>query len=245
MIGFSYNGIHSRTYDIIAKTVSRPILPILRKRELIIPGRHGTYDFNDNTFEKRFIEIELRYVGTSFDELRTRARTIASWLNGYDGSKNLIFDDESNKWYTGKIYSEIGLSNLFRLGEATVTFECEPFAYISGTASFTWASSPHTFEQNNNGTIKTPLDITIVGVVENPQIIQDGTTATFTISANMTAGGTMIIDSDAMVVTYEGANYLDKMTGTFVDLEVGANKLFFHGTNPSAEVTFSWNYRFL
>ena len=291
MIGFTYNGIHSRTYDIVAKTVNRPILPVLRKRELAIPGRHGTYDFNDNVFNKRIVEVELRYVGTNFNELRTRARTIASWLNAYDGSKNLIFDDETDKWYTAKIYSEIGLSNLFRLGEATIIFECEPFAYAtlgeydvdyeyddghdydSGLiypnqrtvydwyflapfmnvrhpdsrewCGFAWSYNPHMTSLYNHATIKTPCTITIYGEVENPRIVQEGTTATFTISADMTAGSTMIINSDTMTVTYNGTNYLDKMTGTFIDLEVGSNGFFFYGTNPQAEVTFDWSHRWL
>ena len=287
MIGFIYNGISSKTYNIVAKSINRPILPMLRKKELIIPGKHGVYTFESETFEKRFIEVELRYVGTSFDELRTRARTIASWLNAYDGSKNLIFDDETDKWYVAKIYSEIGLSNLFRLGEATVIFECEPFAYaILGEydetyeydtgqnydtgliypnsrfygsyflapffivnakdwCGFSWIYNPHMTSLYNHATIKTPFTITIYGEVENPRIVHEQTTAEFTISANMTAGSTMIINSDTMTITLNGTNYLHKMTGDFLDLEVGANGFFFYGTNPQAEVTFDFEHQWL
>lgn len=291
MITFTYNGISSRTYGIVAKSVNRPILPTLRKRELVIPGKHGVYNFGDETFEKRIIELELRYIGTNFNELRSRARQISYWLNGYSRNKNLIFSDETDKWYTAKIYSEIGLSNLFRLGEATVTFECEPFAYAtlgeydetyeyntgqdydSGLiypnqrtvydwyflapffnvrsadsrewCGFSWSYNPHMTSLYNYATIKTPFTITIYGEVENPRIVQEGTTATFTISANMTSGSTMIINSDTMTITLNGTNYLHKMTGDFFDLEVGANGFFFYGTNPQAEVTFSWDHRWL
>ena len=291
MIGFSYNGIHSRTYDIVAKTINRPLLPLLRRRELTVPGRHGVYDFNDNTFDKRIIEVELRYVGTSFNELRTRARSISSWLNGYDGNKNLIFDDETDKYYVAKIYSDIRLTNLFTLGETTIIFECEPFAYAdlgqydetfeydtgyeydSGLiypnqrtvydwyflapfmnvrhqgsrewCGFAWSYNPHMTSLYNHATIKTPFTITIYGEVENPRIVHEQTTAGFTISANMTSGSTMIIDSDTMTVTLNGSNYLHKMTGDFIDLEVGANGFFFYGTNPHAEVTFDWSHRWL
>jgi len=291
MIGFTYNGIHSRTYDIVAKTISRPILPILRRRELMIPGKHGTYSFNDEVFDKRIIEIELRYIGTSFAELRTRARQIAYWLSGYSGTKNLIFDDENDKWFVAKIYSEIGLTNLFKLGEATIIFECEPFAYAtlgqydvtyeydtgedydSGLiypnqrtvydwyflapffnvrnadsrewCGFAWSYNPHMTSLYNHATIKTPCTITIYGEVENPRIVQEETTATFTISANMTAGSTMIIDSDTMTVILNGTNYLHKMTGDFIDLETGANGFFFYGTNPKAEVTFDFDHQWL
>jgi len=267
------------------------MLPVLRKRELVIPGRHGVYDFGDNTLEKRVIEVELKYIGTSLNELRTRARQIAYWLNGYSGTKKLIFDDEIDKWYVAKIYSEIGLQNLFKLGQCAVQFECEPFAYAtldqydetysygSGQeydagliypnqrtvydwyflapffnvrhpdsrewCGFAWSFNPHMTSLYNYGTIETPFTITIYGEVENPRIYQETTSAAFTISANMTAGSTMIIDSENMTVTLNGANYLHKMTGNFLNLEVGANGFFFYGTNPHAEVTFSWNHRWL
>jgi len=287
LIGFSYNGISSSIYGIVAKSANRPLLPLLRKRELVIPGKHGVYEFADETFDKRIIEVQLKYVGTSFAELRTRARQIAYWLSGYGGTKNLIFDDETERWYVAKIYNEIGLQNLFTIGECTIQFECEPFAYAtlyeydetflydtgetydSGLiypnqrsygsyflapffsvnakdwCGFQWAYSLHMTSLYNHATIETPFAINIFGAVENPQIVQEGTTATLTISANLTAGSTMIIDSDNMTVTLNGTNYLHKMTGSFINLEIGANGLFFYGTNPNAEVTFDWEHRFL
>jgi predicted phage tail component-like protein len=291
MIGFIYNGVKSSTYNIVAKSLNRPILPTLRSRELAIPGKHGTYDFGDNTYENRIIEVELRYIGTSFEELRTRTRQIASWLNGFSGKKNLVFDDEPDKWYVSKIYSAVGLTNLFKIGETTVQFECEPFAYAlleeydetfeydtgelydagliypnartvydwtflapyfnirNGDSrewcGFPWSYNPHMTSLYNHATIETPFTITIYGEVENPRIYQETTSAEFTISANMTSGSTMIIDSENMTVTLNGTNYLHKMTGDFLNLEVGANGFFFYGTNPQAEVTFDFLHQWL
>ena len=291
MINFTYNSIKSTTYGIVAKTVNRPMLPILRKRELVIPGKHGAYSFGDETFDKRLIEVELKYVGTSFNELRTRARQIAYWLSGFSGTKNLVFSDEPDKWYVAKIYSEIGLQNFFKLGQATVQFECEPFAYALLSAydvnsiydteelytagltypnartvydwtflapffnirngdsrewcGFPWSYNPHMTSLHNHATIETPFTITIYGKVENPRVYQETTSATFTISANMTAGSTMIINSDNMTVTLNGTNYLHKMTGDWLNLEVGANGFFFYGTNPQAEVTFDFLHQWL
>lgn len=164
MITFTYNSISSNTYSIIAKSVNRPMLPVLRKRELVIPGRHGTYDFGDNTFDKRTIEVELRYVGTSFSELRTRARQISDWLSGYDGEKNLIFSDETDKYYVAKIYSEVGLSNLFTIGEATVQFECQPFAYAvtESSTTATVTASGDIITVSSSGTFNTPPIVTLV-----------------------------------------------------------------------------------
>ncbi len=294
MIGFTYNGTHSSEYGIVAKTVNRPILPTLRKRELVVPGKHGTYDFNDNTFENRIIEVELRYIGTSFEELRTRSREIAYWLSGYSEEKNLIFDDEDDKWYVAKIYSTVGLTNLFKLGETTIQFECEPFAYAtldeydetyeydtgedydSGLiypnartvydwyflapyfnirngdsrewCGFPWTYNPHMTGLYNHGTIETPFTITIYGEVTGPiTIYQETTSASITISADMTAGSTMVIDTETMTVSYNGTNYLNYVSGDIdnFNLQIGTNGFFFYGTNPICEVTFDWEHRFL
>ena len=293
MIGFTYGGISSRAYSIVAKSINRPILPVLRKRELAIPGRHGVYDFADNTFENRIIEVELRYVGTSFAELRTRARQIASWLSGFSGNKNLVFSDETDKYYIAKIYSEIGLQNFFKLGEATITFECQPFAYDVGDTiyaydetysydtsqqydsgliypncrtvydwyflapffnvrqvdsrewcGFGWSYNPHMTSLYNHATAETPLTISIFGDVTNPRIYQETTSAELTISGTITAS-TLVINSDTMQVLLNGSSYVTTISGEFFNLQPGANGFFFYGISPHAEVTFSWNHRWL
>lgn len=177
MIGFTYNSIHSSTYGIVAKTINRPILPSLRKQELVIPGKHGVYNFGDETFDKRIIDVEIKYIGTSFEELRTRAREIADWLNAYSGTKNLKFDDETDKYYIAKIYSSIGLQNLFKVGETTIQFECNPFAYsttLRGVTA-TVTASGDIVTVSSSGTFNTP---SIISLTNN------GTSAitTFTLS---------------------------------------------------------------
>jgi predicted phage tail component-like protein len=293
VITFTYNSISSRTYSIVAKSVNRPILPVLRKRELVVPGKHGTYDFQVNTFDKRIIEVELRYVGTSIAELRTRARQIAYWLSGFSGNKNLVFSDEPDKYYIGKIYSEIGLQSFLRRGEATIIFECQPFAYDVGDTicsydetlpydaayaydtgliypncrtsydwyflapffnvrnansrlwcGFGWSYNPHMTGLYNHATAETPLTISIFGDVTNPRIYQETTSAQLTISGTITAS-TLVIDSDNMQVTLNGSNYVTTISGEFFNLSPGANGFFFYGVSPHAEVTFSWQHRWL
>ena len=128
MIGFEYNSLHSYNgFNIIAKSVNRPLLPALNKREIAIPGKQGTYDFSENTYANRIISVLIQYVGSSFNDLRLRARDIAAWLS-QTSYKELIFDDEPDKYYLAKIYGDVGLENFFRLGKATINFECQPFA---------------------------------------------------------------------------------------------------------------------
>jgi len=128
MITLEYNALDSYgDFQIIAKSVDRPILPTLRKRELTIPGRHGVYDFGDNTYDNRIIPVSIKYVGTTFNDLRLRARDIAAWLS-QTSYKELIFSDEPDKYYLAKIYDPVGLETFFRLGKAIVKFECQPHA---------------------------------------------------------------------------------------------------------------------
>ena len=134
MIDFEYNGISSRTYGVISKSTSRPILPALRRKELTIPGKHGTYSFGSDVYDNRIVSVDIAYVGDTLNEFRLHARDIAVWLS-QTSYKELIFDDEPDKYYLAKIYNDIGLETLYTLGEATIQFECQPFAlYIISSA---------------------------------------------------------------------------------------------------------------
>jgi predicted phage tail component-like protein len=218
------------------KSIDRTMLPSMRRREIVIPNKHGTYDFYGGTFEKRLLDVELKYVGSSLTALRTNARSIAAWLETLSAVKTLKFDDETDKYYNARIFSNIGLSNLFLLGETTVQFECEPFAYAaldeydetynydegheydsglyyanatSAGASFNWSFRPHYAGLYNHATYKTPLSITITGDVENPIITNEtsGISSTLTISAAVTSSG-----SDTLIIDSE--NYTVELNGT-------------------------------
>lgn len=271
MIGFTYNSIKSSTYGIVAKSVNRPMLPTLRKRELVIPGKHGVYDFDDNTFEKRIIEVELKYIGTNFTELRTRARQIAVWLNGFNGSKNLIFHDETDKYYVGKIYSEIGLQNLFKVGQCTVQFEVDPFAYylvstgddITWTSNLTWDSDYVTWQTylsytytvtagvtaniTNYGTFNARPIFEITGSFTNFTITQG--TATLTYTETVTGSQTLTINCENYIVALGSTNKMYALSGTstneFFELTTGDNTLIFSGTSLNCNVTVDFTAKYL
>ena len=135
MIGFEYNGTHSYdAYGIYIKSSNRSILPALRKREIMISGKHGTYDFGENTYDNRIVSVDIAYIRDTLNDLRLHARDIAAWLS-QTSYKELIFDDEPDKYYLAKIYNDIGLETLYTLGEATIQFECQPFALYVVTSA--------------------------------------------------------------------------------------------------------------
>ena len=135
MITVEYNTLDSYAdFQIIAKSVDRPILPALRKREMAIPGKHGTYSFGSDIYDNRIISVLIQYIGATFNDLRLRARDIAAWLS-QTSYKELIFSDEPDKYYLAKIYDPVALESLYRVGKATVQFECQPFALYVVTSA--------------------------------------------------------------------------------------------------------------
>ena len=125
--GFSFNNRHSSEFEIFMKSDDRTLLPAKTQAAYMIPGRDGTYDSSDFDYQNRIITVQIAFFGSENDmeSLRKKVRDIAKWLSGQG---NLIFDDEPDKAYTAKVTSGISLSQIVRQGQATVSFDCQPFA---------------------------------------------------------------------------------------------------------------------
>lgn len=130
MIGsFEFNNIKSTDYNLVSKSVNRPILPPLRPRMTEIYGKSGLIDYGGGDYATRQIIMHIGYIGTDYNELRTRARSIAAWINTTQWAK-LIINDETDKFYLARVIEGIDFETLNRVGEADITFECQPFAYM-------------------------------------------------------------------------------------------------------------------
>lgn len=245
MNGFSFNGTHSSTYNIVAKSVNRPLLPPLRKREVTVFGKHGTYSFGDNTYDKRLITVAIKYVGSSLDDLRDTARDIAAWLAC--GEAHLIFDDEADLYYESKLYSEIGLANMRLIGEANLTFECQPFAnaVTQTTASYT-ITADVTASLTTSGTFAVRPDINISGSFTTLSITIDS--ATLTYAEAVTATQTVTIDNENYTVKLGSTNKMSVVSGdvtAFLEIPVGGATVTMEGTGLNCNVHFTYNDKFL
>lgn len=161
--GFTFNNRHSSDFNVVARSDDRSLLPEQRRNEFAIPGRDGTLDYGNNAYEKRIITVNIAIVARGLEQLRQSARDVAAWL---DGDGLLIFDDEPDKGYRAKVYSPLSLSLLISCGEATVLFECQPFAQSRHFSQFdcTISTIPHTSAITSNGTRPTPCIIMLRNV---------------------------------------------------------------------------------
>lgn len=165
MVGFSFKNIHSSSLKIVARNIDRSVIPELRKNEFAIPGRHGTIDFGNNTYENRPITAEIGvFENQSMEDFRANIRDIARWLSG---KGPLIFDDEPNKVYQASVYNYVGIDPFeeenyiidpFSAGTIFVTFECQPFAESQDYRQVNIpniATKPYEIPLNVNGTSET------------------------------------------------------------------------------------------
>lgn len=111
-------------------------------------------------------------------------------------------------------------------------------------AGFVWNYATHFSSQHNYGTVETPLIVRISGNVTNPTITNNTNGGTMTIATTL-VNQTLLVDGKRKIVTIDGVNALQYLTGDFVSMDVGENLFTFTGTAPYATVTYQWLNKFI
>lgn len=245
MIGnFTFNGIASQSLGLVAKSISRPILPSIRPRTVQINGVSGLYDFGRVAHDVRYIVMQIGWITkTDYYDYREKTHDIAAWLDTATWS-DLIINDETDKAYKARVVGGVPLEQLFKLGIATVTFECQPYSYalfssgddvawagaetpwISSMTFLTAASYKKDFTTNGTLVFTNPGNQAIN--FRSPQqskfdIKIDGTFSTLTLALNgktinyteALATGTLIFDSINLEVYVGSTNKLGVITGDY------------------------------
>lgn len=250
MIGsFSFNSVESSAYSLVCKSVKRPLLPAAKVNRIEIPGASGAYDFDDDSYELRSVTMQIAYIGTSYEELRTRARQIAAWLANNTWNR-LIINDEPDKYYLAKVTSEIDLQSLWESGTADITFDCQPFAYsldeltfifeVTGTKACSF-TNPGTRKIDFRSPQGSKFIISVMGSWASLNFALNGQSLTYSQSGNSNA--VVQIDNIDMSVIQNGGNSFDKLDGdidTFLSIIPGDNVLTVGGSglNISMSIIF-------
>lgn len=240
MIGaFNFNETESAEFDVVCKSIKRPLLPQAKVKRVELAGASGAYDFPNTEYGLRELEMRITYIGNSFEELRSRARSIAAWLSTDDFAK-LIINDEPDKYYLARVTDEIDMSTMFEAGEVTIKFDCQPFAYSVAdvTEVFETIASQTDCEFEHPGTrvinYRAPSgsksQISISGSWTTLSLALNGKTLTY---SQARSGKTLIIDNIDMEVTIDAANVFNYLGGdidSFLPILPGDNTLTVNGT---------------
>ena len=158
----------------------------------------------------------------------------------FNGSGQVIFSNELDKYYNYAIYDTIDFNRLIRFRTATLNMHVQPFKYSVDEPPITWTNTNGTTIANisvrNTGNIYSKPILTITGsgtvnvYINNTQILE------LKLSA---AGETIIIDVESMNATDTDGNYLNRqVTGDYDNLifKVGSNSLRVTGTLTSITI---------
>lgn len=125
LLGLTFANVHSSTVGLYMDTPERTIKPALRTNMYVVPGRSGSLDYGNDTYDNIEITCKLAYRADQSSAMRAKQRAVAEFLAA---SGPLIFDDEPDKAYQAKVVNSVSMEELARTGTVEVTFLCQPYA---------------------------------------------------------------------------------------------------------------------
>lgn len=167
-MSFTIDGTPASTLNVKLKSdYQEPGSPEIRKREVTVPGRAGSYDFGAE-YGQRTFQLPLITLNTSTQsEVQDVVRNLADTLtddNGDPKEVKLSFDKESNKHYKVKLDDSMGITRYpGNLADIQLNLVAtKPFAFRdTNTTTVNVTSSGQTFQVTNSGSAPTPVVITI------------------------------------------------------------------------------------
>lgn len=248
--GFTFDGEHSNDFNIYLEQKKIEALPESRDYEQQIFGLPGQYDF-ETQHDRRMITLTLTMLSEiSRERLIDNIRKFAALIDPTKGYKQLIFDDEPDKYYLAKYTSSgNGAQQPFVtyeqwMGHVQIGFKCnDPFAYgiFPKEPSFS-VSANQEVDVLNNGTYDTPLQISVTSDsnLSDFEIDLNGELMRFT--GTLPAGRVLKIDTGEMTYYMDQDNALQYWAGEFPNLKPGVNTL---SANKDMNLGLSYRERWL
>lgn len=215
------------------------------------PQQHGA-TYIDTFFRPRRCALTIMIAGCDAEEFQAKHVELVRAMNPLeDGVLRIIADDQTRYTLTCRPVTAITLQrHNARIGEALVQLVADdPFFYTAAeTTPFNSVIDPGllipfiipaviagstnqaSFSVSNGGHVASFPTVTINGPCTNPDIINDTTAETLTVSEFVAAGDTLTVDMGARtaIITSGGGaetNVLGSVSGTWWDLEPGTNAI--------------------
>lgn len=137
-MGFTFNGVTSKSMKIRARLTSWQASPSLRNFYTTVPRKAGVADFGCDSAE-RMIQVECSiFPQKSFSALVALLDDMAEWLDPTKGLGQLTLDDVPDRYFMARLSEQVDCERLLRsAGQFTLSFICpDPYAYALSDESF-------------------------------------------------------------------------------------------------------------
>lgn len=232
----TFNGTASTSASFGIKSVmrvSRPVSPGHEAYLLSITGRDGAFYLGKDR-HPLYIPIRFVFQGTTEQDLATKIRAVAAWLDTEDVA-TLSLSDDTTVQYSAICLDRIDPDQVVLLGFVDVTF-LVPSSYRDAPATKT--ASP------NAGTARTPVKITVT-MTANSATLKVSLSATeyVLITTALVIGNVVVIDTNLHTVTLNGVDIRKYVSfgSTYFTLPVGAFTLT---PLPASTVAIVYRERF-
>lgn len=202
------------------RSKNRQLLPEPNDKYMQVPGRQGSVLFPQE-LQDRYIDLDCAFIEKNFPDIRIRAREIAAWL--YTENREILsFDDESDRYYRGKIASQVDFEHMATMGQFSLTFRCEPLAYgAEQTVNFI----NDTATVNNQGTFESypVFTVTFTSTAAEWKVTGPGDSYIRVVNTFQT-GDVLEVNSATGAILINGNRAMDKLdwqNSRFFSLQVG------------------------
>lgn len=187
--------------------------PKMRIKETIIDGVDGSL-FENLGYESYDKKIKIGL---------TKNYNIDEIIKYFDGESDVVFSNESDKYYKAKIISQIDYARLLRFKEAIVTFKVQPYKYKLNEDVIELTESGFI---NNFGLEESRPILKIKGSGTIEFILNDYSVFLYTFPENEEE---VIIDSEKQDAYLNNELKNRNMIGDFPIFSVGENKIDWNG----------------
>ncbi|MCB6993255.1 phage tail family protein [bacterium 210820-DFI.6.37] len=235
-MGFSFDGISSKSMGIASRMATENRVPELKNRTISMAGRDGLLDLGASLSE--------RVVGIScfIPPKRTAAELleckdeIVSWLSPEKGLCALVLDTEPGRVYYARLQEGVAFEKVVRFSAIfDITFFCpDPFGYAAEDEVFTiTAAGSHTVRRRLGNLYSNPVyrlkGVLASGAGRYISITTNGVELKIA-NAVLSASETLVVDTEKMTAWVEDADgntlrnalpYIDELN--FPTLDAGLN----------------------
>ena len=199
-MGFTFNGVTSKSMKIRARLTSWQASPSLRNFYETVPGKAGVADFGCDSAE-RTVKVECSvFPQKNFPALVAVLDGMAEWLDPTKGQGQLILDDVPDRYFMARLSEAVDCERLLRsAGQFTLSFICpDPYAYALTDETYTFSEAgTHMVVRHTGNTDSYPV-YALKGVIPSGtssyiSIVTGG--SELRVTGPLSAGETLLVDS--------------------------------------------------